>query len=72
ARALINRPSAVLADEPTGNLDTTNATRVLDLLAGLARSRGSAVVMVTHSMDAAGRADRIIQMRDGQVEGAIG
>lgn len=68
ARALINRPSAVLADEPTGNLDTANAGRVLDLLAGLARSRGSAVVMVTHSMDAASRADRIIHMRDGQIE----
>jgi putative ABC transport system ATP-binding protein len=67
ARALANDPVLLLADEPTGNLDSDNATRVLDLLTGLQRDRSLALVVVTHSADVAARADRVIQMRDGAV-----
>jgi ABC-type lipoprotein export system ATPase subunit len=69
ARALANDPVLLLADEPTGNLDSDNATRVLDLLTGLQRDRNLALVVVTHSPDVAARADRIVQMRDGSVVG---
>jgi putative ABC transport system ATP-binding protein len=69
ARALANDPVLLLADEPTGNLDSDNATRVLDLLTGLRRDRNLALVVVTHSADVAARADRVVQMRDGAVVG---
>lgn len=67
ARALANEPKLLLADEPTGNLDTENAARILDLLTTLQRNRGMTLVMVTHSADVAARANRVIQMRDGEV-----
>jgi putative ABC transport system ATP-binding protein len=67
ARALINLPDVVLADEPTGNLDRANAAAVMDLLESLTISRGSTLVMVTHSEDAARRAGRIIRMEDGRI-----
>jgi len=66
ARALINDPSLILADEPTGNLDSTSAQSVLDALSTLARQNGKTVVMVTHSREAAGIADTIREMRDGK------
>lgn len=66
ARALINDPPLVLADEPTGNLDSASAEGVLNALTSLTRERGKTVVMVTHSREAAAIADRTREMRDGQ------
>jgi ABC-type lipoprotein export system ATPase subunit len=68
ARALINDPKLILADEPTGALDSTNAHQVLELLAGIRRDRGLTVVMVTHDASVSSLADRVIHMRDGRVE----
>lgn len=65
ARALINDPALILADEPTGNLDSQSAQSVLEALANLARSEGKTVVMVTHSREAAQIADVTREMRDG-------
>jgi lipoprotein-releasing system ATP-binding protein len=66
ARSLANKPSLILADEPTGNLDQKNSTVVFDLLKRLANEAGQAVVLVTHNPEIAVRCDRIRQMRDGQ------
>jgi putative ABC transport system ATP-binding protein len=65
ARAVVHDPVLVLADEPTGNLDADSGARVLDLLAELAGSDGKALLAVTHSLDVAGRADRILRIRKG-------
>ena len=62
ARALVQRPSLLLADEPTGKLDPTTAAQVMDLLASQARASGAALVLVTHSPAAAARADRVLQL----------
>ncbi len=59
ARALVHRPAVLLADEPTGNLDPATAARVMDLLLARVRATGAALVLVTHSATAAGRADRL-------------
>lgn len=67
ARALINRPSLVLADEPTGNLDTSNSEIVLRMLRDANQEFGQTVLMITHNPEAAGYGDRIVHMRDGQV-----
>ena len=67
ARALINRPSIVLADEPTGNLDTKNSDAVLDMLCRSSREFNQTVLMITHNPEAAQIADRIIHMRDGHI-----
>jgi putative ABC transport system ATP-binding protein len=67
ARALVTDPSVLLADEPTGNLDTATGAAVLDLLDELNRSSGVAVVLVTHEREVAGRAHRQIVIRDGLV-----
>jgi putative ABC transport system ATP-binding protein len=67
ARAFILRPPIVLADEPTGNLDTANGTHVLELLLNLNRSEGTTLVLVTHDPVLAGYADRRIVLRDGLV-----
>jgi lipoprotein-releasing system ATP-binding protein len=67
ARALVMRPELVLADEPTGNLDRANSEAVFGLLQETAKSRGQAVVMVTHNDELAARAGRIVRMRDGKV-----
>lgn len=69
ARALITQPSIVLADEPTGNLDTENSDAVLDMLRRSNREFRQTVLMITHNPEAAGIADRIIHMRDGQIRG---
>jgi putative ABC transport system ATP-binding protein len=66
ARAIVNRPPLLLADEPTGNLDRTTGTQVLELLRDLHRS-GQSVIMVTHDPQAAQTADRIVQILDGQI-----
>jgi putative ABC transport system ATP-binding protein len=67
ARAIVTRPAILLADEPTGNLDTENSQVVLDMLRGLNREFGQTIVMITHNPEAARLTDRIIEMRDGQV-----
>lgn len=67
ARALIHRPALIIADEPTGNLDTQAAATVMDLLSRLSREQGAAVIMATHSPEAAARAARTLHMRDGEL-----
>jgi len=67
ARALINRPAIVLADEPTGNLDTKNSDIVLKMLRQSNRELGQTVLMITHNPEAAAYGDRIIHMRDGEI-----
>lgn len=67
-RALIHRPSLLLADEPTGNLDGETGTQALDLLDDLVREHGATLIMVTHSAEVARRADRILTIRDGRLE----
>jgi putative ABC transport system ATP-binding protein len=66
ARSLVNDPTFLLADEPTGNLDTTTTGEILDLLAAL-NAAGKTLIMVTHEPDVAARARRIVRIRDGQV-----
>ena len=68
ARALANEPVLLLADEPTGNLDTKTGEQVLALVAGLVKERGITVVMATHSAEAAAHASRILHLRDGRLE----
>jgi putative ABC transport system ATP-binding protein len=67
ARALITRPAIVLADEPTGNLDTENSDAVLEMLRASSRELNQTVLMITHNPEAAQIADRILHMRDGQI-----
>lgn len=67
ARALVTGPSVVLADEPTGSLDTVGGEQLLDLLLAAARERGAAVVLVTHDNVVASRADREVRLLDGLV-----
>ena len=66
ARAVVNNPKLILADEPTGNLDSTNGNEVMDLLIDL-NDAGTTIVMVTHSPSDAEKAHRIIQLFDGHV-----
>jgi putative ABC transport system ATP-binding protein len=68
ARALVTDPLLILADEPTGNLDSKTGTVVLELLARIARERGNSIVMVTHDPRAASYGTRLIQLRDGRIE----
>jgi putative ABC transport system ATP-binding protein len=67
ARALINRPAVVLADEPTGNLDSKNSEVVLGMLRRSNQELGQTVLMITHNPEAAKHGDRIIHMRDGEI-----
>jgi macrolide transport system ATP-binding/permease protein len=67
ARALINSPSLLLADEPTGNLDTRTSHELMDMLVALNRDQGVTIVLVTHEPDIAAYADRIVTMRDGAI-----
>ncbi|MDR0842131.1 MAG: ABC transporter ATP-binding protein [Acidobacteriota bacterium] len=69
ARAVINRPSIILADEPTGSLDSRNSRTVLEMLRNLNEKLGQSIVMITHDADAASTADRVIEMKDGQMLG---
>jgi len=71
ARALVHEPSLVLADEPTGNLDSRSAAQVVALLASLVRRHGATLLMVTHSRDAAAAADRVVTLEDGRVVGDV-
>jgi putative ABC transport system ATP-binding protein len=68
ARALISRPSIVLADEPTGNLDTKNSDAVLEMLRRSSRELNQTVLMITHNPEAAQIADRVLHMRDGEIK----
>jgi len=68
ARALVHSPKLLLADEPTGNLDTTTGVLILDLLKRLTRERQTATIMATHSAEAAEVCDTLIQLRDGHIE----
>jgi len=70
ARALVNQPAILLADEPTGNLDTANSIAVLDILRDLNKRTGQTILMITHNPEAAAYADRIVTMRDGQIVAA--
>src|SRR5690242_21636512 len=67
ARALINEPSILLADEPTGNLDSRNSAEILEIIKRLNRQRGLTVIVVTHDPEVAAYADRIITFRDGVI-----
>ncbi len=67
ARAVINRPAIILADEPTGNLDSENSQLVLNMLQELNRELHQTIVMITHNPEAAAVASRTIEMRDGMI-----
>ena len=67
ARACITRPAILLADEPTGNLDSKNSAEIMDLLTAANRELGQTIIMVTHDMAVARRADRIIEVEDGKI-----
>ncbi len=68
ARALAHRPALLLADEPTGNLDSGNSARILDLLGEMHRDLGQTILLVTHDPGVAAAAGRIVRMRDGRIE----
>ncbi len=68
ARALVNGPSIVLADEPTGNLDTETGRSVLELLLTLSRARKTTLLIVTHDLDIASQADLVIEMKNGRIQ----
>ncbi len=68
ARALVAGPALLLADEPTGNLDSRSGAQVLDLVDGLVADRGVTILLATHSSEAAARAGRVLRLRDGRLE----
>jgi ABC-type lipoprotein export system ATPase subunit len=68
ARALANHPSVLLADEPTGNLDSVNSARIMEILKGIQKQRGMTMVIVTHENDIANSAPYHVRIRDGRIE----
>jgi len=68
ARAMVNMPEILMADEPTGNLDTKRSTEIVQVLKDLSRRTGLTIIMVTHNMKIAGQAEHIFQMKDGQID----
>jgi ABC-type lipoprotein export system ATPase subunit len=68
ARAMANQPSILLADEPTGNLDTATSEVILALLRRIANEQGTTVLMATHSLDAIDKVDTIVRLHDGRIE----
>ena len=68
ARSLINNPTIILADEPTGNLDTKTGNEVFDLLKSLSKKYGRTIIFVTHNPELANQTDRSIYIKDGQIE----
>jgi lipoprotein-releasing system ATP-binding protein len=69
ARALINNPTIIMADEPTGNLDSINTGLVFDIFKELSHQKGITILTVTHDLDFAKNADRVIEMADGRIKG---
>jgi putative ABC transport system ATP-binding protein len=69
ARALVTEPRLLLADEPTGNLDSQSGAHILTLLFDITRTRGGTLVMVTHNRDATARCDRVLTLADGRLDG---
>ncbi len=69
ARALANNPSILLADEPTGNLDSVNSARIMEMLIGIQKKRGMTLIVVTHENEIANAAPRHIRLRDGLIDG---
>lgn len=67
ARALANKPSIILADEPTGNLDSETGKKIFDLLHRLSRSKKTTIIAVTHDMDIAGKTDKTFKLKDGKI-----
>ena len=67
ARALVNNPRIILADEPTGNLDSKNSKSIIDLFQAIRDKLGTTIVVVTHDADIARQADRIITLKDGAI-----
>jgi ABC-type lipoprotein export system ATPase subunit len=67
ARAMVNRPEILLADEPTGNLDTKRSGEIVEVLQGLNRNEGLTLIMVTHNQELARHANRMFEMKDGQI-----
>jgi putative ABC transport system ATP-binding protein len=72
ARALINDPAVILADEPTGSLDSANAAHVLEVIDGVRKEKSLTLVMVTHDPNVSSRADRVVRMRDGKADSSGG
>ena len=66
-RALINDPELILADEPTGNLDSSSGKQVLEILRRLKDEEGKTILLVTHSQEGAAMADRVLRMKDGKL-----
>ena len=71
ARAIVNSPSIVLADEPTGNLDSENSKKVFNLLSNLATDENLSILVVTHNNELAMKCNRIIEMRDGLITNSL-
>lgn len=71
ARAIVTEPALLLADEPTGNLDTKTSREIMDLVTGLNRDHGITVVMVTHESDIAGYAQRVVRFVDGRIDADV-
>lgn len=67
ARAIVNDPSIILADEPTGNLDSASGKEIMDLLLGLNRERAATIIIVTHDAEVAAQTQRVVMLRDGLV-----
>jgi predicted ABC-type transport system involved in lysophospholipase L1 biosynthesis ATPase subunit len=68
ARALANNPAVLLADEPTGNLDSVNSAHIMQMLIGIQQERGMTLIVVTHEEEIARSAPRLIRLRDGKIE----
>jgi lipoprotein-releasing system ATP-binding protein len=71
ARALINQPRILLADEPTGNLDAANGAHTIQLLRDLNRQEGMTIIMVTHNLELVADTDRVIRLLDGRIDSAV-
>jgi putative ABC transport system ATP-binding protein len=69
ARALVTNPKIIVADEPTGNLDSVNGAKVMELLETLHKNNGITLLIATHDREIAGRAQRVVSMRDGKIIG---